>query len=254
MERFDGHTRLTVSGESGEAIIEAEEVLVAAGREPDIGGLALEKAGVDYNRYAIIANKQLKTSASNIYACGDVTGCVHLVGVAEHEGLVAANNALLPLKQSVTFDDIVWTVFTEPQLAHVGQTEEQVKEDYGFAYKVYRQDFKSIGRAQLEQETTGFAKFLCDQYGCLLGAHIFGPGAEAAAQELQLLKALGKPLARLHNVKHVFPTYSEAIVKRMGDIMYLEKMESNPLIRFALKVLPGFRNNIEAVKSQLENS
>nr|WP_225973743.1 hypothetical protein [Dehalogenimonas formicexedens] len=145
-------------------------------------------------------------------------------------------------------------MFTNPPLAHVGQTEEQVKEDYGFAYTVYRQEFKNIGRAQLEQETTGFAKYLCDQNGCLLGAHIFGPGAEAAAQELQLLKALGKPLSRLHNIKHVFPTYSEATVKRLADIVYLQKMESNPIVRMALKLLPGFRNNISAVISQLENS
>ncbi|XUX01448.1 MAG: hypothetical protein TUN42_04010 [Dehalogenimonas sp.] len=145
-------------------------------------------------------------------------------------------------------------MFTNPPLAHVGQTEEQVKEGYGFAYKVYRQEFKNIGRAQLEQDTTGFAKFICDQYGRLLGAHIFGPGAEAIAQELQLLKVLGKPLSRLHSIKHVFPTYSEAIVKRMGDITYLEKMESNPLVRLALRMLPGFRNNIKAVREQLQNS
>jgi hypothetical protein len=87
--------------------------------------------------------------------------------------------------------------------------------------------------------------------GKLLGAHVFGAGAEAAAHELHLLRALGKPVWRLHDIKHAFPTYSEALVKRIGDIAYLEKLARNPWVKLALKILPGFRNNIEAIKTGL---
>ncbi len=165
--------------------------------------------------------------------------------------MVAANNALLPFKQSVTFKDLIWNIFTEPPLAHIGLTEEEAKAEYGFAYRVYRQDYKNIGRAQLEHENVGFAKIICGSNGKLLGAHFFGAGADAAAHELQLLKELGKPVWRLHDIKHAFPTYSEALVKRIGDIAYLEKLAGNPLVRLSLKILPGCRNNIEAIKSQL---
>ena len=251
LKKISNQSELTIIGSSGERVITAELVLLTVGREADVEGLALEQAGVEYGPKAIKVGKRLRTTAPNIYACGDVTGCVHLVGVAEHEGLVAANNALLPLKQSATFKDIIWTVFTEPPLAHVGLTEEEAKAEYGFGYKVYRQDYKNVGRAQLEQESVGFAKIICDSNGKLLGAHIFGAGADAAAHEFQLLKSLGKPVWRLHDIKHAFPTYSEALVKRIGDIAYLEKLAKNPLVRLALKILPGFRNNIEAIKSGL---
>jgi len=246
-----GKSRLVIVGPSGERTIDSETVLLAVGQEACVEDLALEKAGVDYDSHSIKVGKNLKTTAPNIYACGDVTGCLHLVGMAEHEGLIAANNALLPLKQSVNFKDFVWTVFIEPPLAHVGMTEEEIKAEYGFGYTVYRQDYQNFGRAQLEQEKTGFAKFICDSNGKLLGAHIFGRGAEAAAHELQLLKALGKPLSRLHSIKHAFPTYSEALVKRAGDIAYLEKMAASPLVRLALKLLPGFHNKLEDVKEVL---
>ncbi len=251
LKQIGDEFELTITNESGEQVITAERVLFTVGREANVQGLELEKAGVEYDSRAIKVDKHLRTTSPHIMACGDVNGCIHLVGVMEHEGLVAVNNALLPFKQSVVHKDIMWNIFTEPPLAHVGMTEEEVKAEYGFAYKVYRQDYIHIGRAQLEQESVGFAKVICDLNGKLLGAHIFGAGAEAAAHELQLLRALSKPVWRLHDIKHAFPTYSEALVKRIGDIAYLEKMAANPLVRFALKILPGFRNNIEAVKNGL---
>ena len=251
IHKVGGSSRVTIVGPNGEQDIQAESVLLAIGREANIEGLSLEKAGVEHDTRTIKVNKTLRTTASNIYACGDVTGRFQLVEVAEHEGLIAANNTLLPLKQSVNLSDVVWTIFTHPPLAHVGQTEEEVKADYGFAYKVYRQDYKDIGRSQLDLNLMGRAKYIVGLNGRLLGAHIFGADADAAAHELQVLKSLHKPFWSLRLIKHAFPTYEEGLLKRTRDIAYLEKLAANPWFRLVLNIMPGFHNNLDAVIKEL---
>jgi pyruvate/2-oxoglutarate dehydrogenase complex dihydrolipoamide dehydrogenase (E3) component len=145
LKQIGDQFELTIADESGEQLITADRVLFTVGREANVQGPALEKAGVEYDSRAIKVDKHLRTTSPHILACGDVTGCIHLVGVVEHEGLVAVNSALLPFKQSVVHKDTMWNIFTEPPLAHVGLTEEEVKAEYGFTYRFTVKTMKISG-------------------------------------------------------------------------------------------------------------
>ncbi|MBM4313820.1 MAG: NAD(P)/FAD-dependent oxidoreductase, partial [Deltaproteobacteria bacterium] len=104
---------------------DADKVLVAVGRKPDLEGLCLEKAGVACNARGIITNAKLRTSAPHIYACGDIAGPFQLATTAEAQAIVAATNAFLPVKRTADYRNNVYVIFTEPPLAWTGLTEEQ---------------------------------------------------------------------------------------------------------------------------------
>lgn len=246
-------TRLEVQDKAGAtSILEAEAVLLTIGRQPNIEGLNLDKAGVKYTGKGISVNQRQKTSADNIYACGDVTGIYQMAATSEQQALVAANNAVIPLlKQKADYKHLIWVTFTEPPLAHAGLTEEEARARYGNSIRVYRYDYKSIRRAKMEQNDFGLAKFICTKNFKLVGVQILGDRAEELAHEAQVVKVFGKPMHRLHFVPHAYPTYAESIIKRIGDMAYLDWMSSNPFIRLGLKIMPGFRNNMAAIKSKL---
>ncbi len=111
------------NGDLGE--VQADRILVALGRKADLEALALDKAGVNCTPRGIIADKTLRTSAPNIYACGDIVGPDQLASMAEYQGIVAATNAILPMKQKVDYRNSVYVIFTDPPLAFIGFTEAQ---------------------------------------------------------------------------------------------------------------------------------
>ncbi|AKG53234.1 mercuric ion reductase [Dehalogenimonas sp. WBC-2] len=253
LKKAGAMTQLEVQNKAGaSSILEAEAVLLTIGRQPNIEGLNLDKAGVKYTGKGITVNQRQKTSADNIYACGDVTGIYQMAATSEYQALVAANNAVIPLlKQKADYKHLIWVTFTEPPLAHAGLTEEEARAKYGNNIRIYRYDYKSIRRAKMEQNDFGLAKFICTKNFKLVGIQILGDRAEELAHEAQVVKVFGKPIHRLHFVPHAYPTYAEGIIKRIGDMAYLDWMSSNPFIRLGLKIMPGFRNNMAAVKSKL---
>lgn len=136
---------LKVKDSSGaESEIKSEAILVATGRVPNTAGLELEKAGVEYDRHGIKVNKFLRTGAKNIYAIGDVVGPYRFSHIAEYHGAVAALNALLPIKRKVSYENIVWVNFTDPEIAHLGLTEEQARAKYGDKLKIFRYEYKCV--------------------------------------------------------------------------------------------------------------
>jgi len=231
--------------------INAEAVLIALGRKADIEGLALEKAGVKYTPKGITTNSKMQTSAGNIYACGDVVGPYQFAAMAEYQAIIAAFNALLPLKRSASYDNTVWVTFTEPQLARCGLSEEEARKRYGNSIKVYRYEYSKARRAIVDQACEGIAKVVCNASGKVLGAHILGLHAEDLIHEIQLLKSLKEPLSKIHSIIHAYPTYSEAIIKRLGDISYTDSLASNPLFKLALSIMPGYNNNLKSIKDKL---
>ena len=133
-------------GDGGFGEVEAERVLVALGRKPDLDELALEKAGVDCTSRGVITDQTLRTSAPNIYACGDIVGPDQLATTAEYQGIVAATNTILPVKQKVDYRNNVYVIFTEPPLAYIGLTEAQAHAKYGDKLQAYRFDYASMRR------------------------------------------------------------------------------------------------------------
>lgn len=252
VRREDGRVVLDVKGADGTtATLEAEQVLVALGRTPDIEGLCLENAGVTCTAKGIRTDKTLRTAAANIYACGDIVGPDQLASMAEYQGIVAATNAVLPVKQKVDYRNSVYVIFTEPPLAYIGLTEEQAHAKYGHKLGVYRFDYAQMRRALIDGATEGLAKFLCDGRGRLIGAHILGEGAGEVIHEAQVIKAMKKPLHRLNLVTHAYPTYAQALVGRASQLAFLDKMGGSLLVNAALKILPGFHNRLSLARDRL---
>jgi pyruvate/2-oxoglutarate dehydrogenase complex dihydrolipoamide dehydrogenase (E3) component len=116
------------NGKYGETA--GERVLVAIGRKPDVEGLFLEKAGVKSTPRGVVVDDRLRTSTPNIYACGDIAGPYQLASTAEYQGTIAGANAALPVSRKVDYKDNVYVIFTEPQVAYLGLTEEEALRTY----------------------------------------------------------------------------------------------------------------------------
>lgn len=231
--------------------IAADRVIVAVGRKPDLQGLSLENAGVEYNQRGIIADSRLKTSADNIYACGDIAGPYQLASTAEAQAIIAATNAFLPVKQRVDYNNNVYVVFTNPPIAYLGLTEEQAYAEFERKLKAYRFDYTNMRRAVIDGKNIGIAKILCDGRGRIVGAHIVGENAAEVIHEIQAIKAFNKPLYSLNIVTHAYPTYAQALVGRAGQLAFLDRMQKNIFVKIALGVLPGYANRLNLARERL---
>jgi pyruvate/2-oxoglutarate dehydrogenase complex dihydrolipoamide dehydrogenase (E3) component/anti-anti-sigma regulatory factor len=231
--------------------VRADNVLVSIGRRPDLEGLSLERAGVKYTPKGIVTDPFLRTSAPNIYACGDIAGPFQLASTAEYQGTVAATNAALPVRRKVDYGSNVNVVFTDPPIAFIGLTEEGAHKTHSHKLKVYRFDYGNMRRAMVDGEESGVAKFLCDSKGYLVGAHIFGEGASEVIHEAQVIKAFNQPIHKLHAVTHAYPTYAQALVGRASQLAYLDKMAASPLVKTALGMLPGCANRLSLARERL---
>jgi pyruvate/2-oxoglutarate dehydrogenase complex dihydrolipoamide dehydrogenase (E3) component len=230
--RTDSGVTVTLSTADGSRDITAEILLVAVGRRPNIEGLDLEKAGVETTPHGITTNLRLRTTALNIYACGDVAGPYLFSHMAEYQGMTAALNAVLPIKRKVSYDHVPWCTFTDPELAHAGLTEAEARERYGDSIRVFRHEFKHIDRARTDDATTGRSLFICDRRGRLLGAHILGHGAGDLIHEAQLVKTLGLPFKKIQSAIHIYPTYAD-IVRVPARNALVDGIRNHPLVKLA---------------------
>jgi len=181
----DGVT-VFVEGPYGEATIEADLLLVATGRRPNSDRLNLPATGVTVNQQrSVIVDEYQETVVPGIYALGDISSPYALKHVANHEARVVRHNLIHPDDRIKTDHRFVpAAVFTEPQIAAVGLTEEQARER-GVDYVVGRRDYGGTAAGWAREDTTGFVKLLADpETGLLLGAHIIGPEAATVIQPL----------------------------------------------------------------------
>jgi pyruvate/2-oxoglutarate dehydrogenase complex dihydrolipoamide dehydrogenase (E3) component len=223
----------------GKRQIEAESVLVSVGRRPNLEGLDLEKAGVEFDSAGVKVDRHLRTTANNIYACGDVVPPYLFTHVAEYEAIIAATNASLglPLKKT-NYDNVLWATYTDPELAHAGLTEEQARRQYGDKIRIYRWEHKDVDRAKTDLAQNGLSKFVCDNKGKLLGIHILGHSAAELMHEAQLVKSLGLPFSKIASVIHAYPSYSDA-VRQPAKRCYIDILQNNFFIKLFKKIAPG---------------
>ncbi|MBB4009211.1 dihydrolipoyl dehydrogenase [Allorhizobium taibaishanense] len=196
----------------GEAqVLEADVVLVATGRKPYTAGLGLEEAGVVLdNRGRVEIDGHFKTNVDGIYAIGDVVKGPMLAHKAEDEG-VALAEILSGQHGHVNYDVIPGVVYTQPEVASVGKTEEELKAA-GVTYKVGKFPFTANGRARAMQATDGFVKVLADkETDRVLGVHIIGLGAGEMIHEAAVLMEFGGSSEDLGRTCHAHPTMSEAV-------------------------------------------
>ena len=198
------------AGGKAEAI-EADVVLVAIGRVPYTEGLGLEEAGVKKdNRGRVIVDAHFATNVAGIYAIGDVIAGPMLAHKSEDEGMAVAE-ILAGQAGHVNYDVIPNVIYTYPELASVGKSEEELKQA-GVAYNVGKFPFTANGRAKANQKTDGFVKILADaKTDRILGAHIIGPDAGALIAELVLALEFGASAEDVARTSHAHPSLSEAV-------------------------------------------
>ena len=236
VEENSGIIAVTVENAEGErSVMSADTLLAAVGRKANIDGLNLAAAGVEASQKNIKTDERLRTTASNIYACGDVVGPYQFSHMAEYQARIAARNALFPLKTRANYDHYIWCTFTDPEFAHAGLTEEEARQRYGDKVRIYRWQYADTDRARTEVDEWGMSKFICDRSYRLLGAHILGARAGEMIHEAQILKTLGIPLTKLDSVIHVYPTFSD-VVRQPAKMARIDSLLTNPFV----KLLSGF--------------
>ncbi|MCK0139502.1 dihydrolipoyl dehydrogenase [Aliiroseovarius sp. F47248L] len=196
--------------DDSEHAIDADAVLVATGRRPYVEGLGLDALGVKMTERGQIATDHWKTSVPGVWAIGDVIEGPMLAHKAEDEGMAAAE-AIAGQAGHVNYDVIPGVVYTAPEVASVGKTEEELKKE-GRAYKVGKFSFMGNGRAKAVFQGEGFVKILADKdTDRVLGVHIMGPAAGELIHEACVLMEFGGSAEDLARTCHAHPTFSEAV-------------------------------------------
>ncbi|MBW4577061.1 MAG: mercuric reductase [Aphanothece sp. CMT-3BRIN-NPC111] len=228
---------------AGNQKIVVDEILVAAGRQPNIESLNLEAAGVEVGKQGIRVNDKLQTTNSRIYACGDVIGGYQFTHVAGYEASVVLKNALFFPLNKANYKVIPWATFTDPELARVGLTQKQAKEQYGDDVYVLKQDFADVDRAQAEAATAGFAKIITRGNGEILGAHLVGPAAGELIHEVVLAMFHKLKVSALSGIIHVYPTLAEVNSKAALQLTK-QKYAKNQTLQTLLDKFFRFRRSL----------
>lgn len=205
---IDGGT-VTYLKKGQEFTVQADKVLMAVGRRPNTDGLDLEAAGIGYTRRGITVNENFETSVPGVYAVGDVTGGIMLAHAATYQGLHALNH-ICGQTDRIRFDLVPAAVFTMPEVASVGLTEEQCREQ-GLTVRCMKSFYRANGKAVSMDETDGYCKIIVSDDGTLLGAHIMGAHASDLIHELTAVMNAGGGLEMMQSVIHAHPTLSEVL-------------------------------------------
>jgi pyruvate/2-oxoglutarate dehydrogenase complex dihydrolipoamide dehydrogenase (E3) component len=218
--------------------VRADMLLVAAGRQPNVDGLGLDRAGVVHSPRGIVVDDRLRTNVPHIYAAGDVLGREQFSHVAGWEAFEAARNALLPGSASGRPNPMAWVTFTDPEVAQVGLTEMAARERHSDAI-VGRWNLPRIDRAKCDGDEDGFVKIVCDNKGTILGATIVAARAGELSGEISLAVAHGLTVGDLSTAVHAYPTYATAL-QQMASEMALARWTSSATGRL-VNSLFGFK-------------
>ncbi|MEK6260969.1 MAG: mercuric reductase [Planctomycetota bacterium] len=214
----DGHDKLIHVAHRDEVIeVRADEILVGAGRTPNVDGLNLEVVGVQYDRAkGVVVDDRLRTTNPRIFAAGDVCSSYKFTHAADFMARIVIQNALFFGRARASSLTIPWCTYTSPEVAHVGLTEREAKER-GIEVRAFMQDFHHVDRAILEGSTDGFVKILVKAGSDrIVGATIVAEHAGEMIGEIVLAMTNRIGLRRLAATIHPYPTVAEAI-RKCGD-------------------------------------
>lgn len=200
---------VTYTRKGKEETVVADKVLMAVGRRPNLSSLNLEDVGVEATPRGVVVNENMQTSVPHIYAIGDIIGGYMLAHAATFQGIRALNH-IMGIPDKLNLNVMPAAVFTMPEAATVGLTEDECKEK-GIACTCKKSFFRANGKAVCLDETDGFCKLVVGANGKLLGCHLFGPHAADLVQEVCALISVGATLDDLQNIVHTHPTLGEVI-------------------------------------------
>lgn len=190
--------------------VKADRILMAVGRRANVEGLCLEAAGVEYGGRGIPVDENCRTNVDGIYAIGDVTGGMMLAHTASYQGIRALND-IQSVKDGIRFDLVPAAVFTMPEVATVGLTEEECREK-GIDVKVVRSFYRANGKAVSMDESDGYCKLLANTGdGTIAGCHIMGAHAADLIHEAAALMNCGATIDCMRNIIHAHPTLNEVL-------------------------------------------
>jgi pyruvate/2-oxoglutarate dehydrogenase complex dihydrolipoamide dehydrogenase (E3) component len=213
VSRETGGKRL--DGRQGDApfAVVAEEILVAAGRTPNVEALGLDAAGIAYDATGILVDAELATTAPGVWAAGDcVAGAPRFTSLADHQARVAVHNALGGTPARRAAEAVVpWAIFTDPELGRVGLTEAQARAA-GHQVRAETVPMRDLARAVIAGETAGAVKLVAETgSGRLLGGSVLAAGGGELLSEIALAVRLGLPANAIAETLHAYPTFSEGV-------------------------------------------
>lgn len=199
--------------ESGDEV-RASEILVATGRKAATDSLDLERAGVETRRSAIVVDDSLRTTASGIWAAGDVTGGLQFTHVAEYMAKTVLRNALIPGSAKVDYSVVPWVTYTDPEVAHVGLSQADAEARGGTTWTYGLDD---LDRAIVDGTDHGFVKISSDSKGRILGATILGAHAGELLMPIVLAMKHGLTLAQIADTIFPYPTMVEGVKRAANE-------------------------------------
>lgn len=209
VRRAAGKSELELEQKGAHRTIAVDDVLVATGKVPVLD-LGLENARVELGKKGVVVDDTLATTNPNIYAAGDCVGPYQFTHTASYQGQVAVHNAFSEHKIRVDYRAVPRCVFTSPEVAAVGPTEDQAVSE-GIDVRIGMAEIAPLGRANTSEESEGFVKVLVDEDDTLIGAAIVAPRAGEMVHELGLAISLGATAGQVASAIHAYPTFSEAI-------------------------------------------
>jgi pyruvate/2-oxoglutarate dehydrogenase complex dihydrolipoamide dehydrogenase (E3) component len=226
---------IVLAGDGGsEERITGSHLLVAAGRRPNVEGLDLEKAGIEYGPKGLKVDPRLRTTNKRVYAVGDIAGGPLFTHVAGYHAGIVIRNALFRIPAKVDYRALPWVTYTDPELAQVGLTEEQARAAHGEDVVVLRWPYRENDRAQAERQTGGLIKAVTTRKGRILGASILGAQAGELIQLWALAMGQGLGVKAIAGMIAPYPTLGE-ISKRAAGSFFTPRLfgeRTKTLVRF----------------------
>lgn len=229
--------KIILEGEEGEEVVEATHLLVAAGRAPNVNGLELEKAGIKYDAKGIKVKPSLKTTNRRVFAIGDVIGGLQFTHVAGYHAGLVIRSVLFKMSAKENREIIPWVTYTEPEMGHVGLSEQQAIEK-GKKIRVLRWPYGENDRAQAERKTQGLIKVITDQKGNILGASVVGANAGEIINMWSLVVSQKMNVKALTSFISPYPTFAE--IGRRAAISYYGDLPKKPMIRRTISFFKKF--------------
>lgn len=201
---------VTYEKKGKQATVVADSVLVATGRAANTDNMGLEGVGIEFNRQGIVVDDNMQTNIPGIYAIGDVNGKMMLAHAATFQGYRAINH-ILGKDDLINFDIMPAAIFTYPEAASVGISEENAKQA-GLDYSCGKGFYRANGKALSMGETEGLLKLIADKDGKIIGCHVFGVHAADLVQEVTSLMNKNATVEDLKNIIHIHPTVGEILL------------------------------------------
>lgn len=238
VESRENGVAVVLKENGAERRIDGSHLLVATGRRPNVRRLNLEAAGVHHSLKGVEVDSRLRTSNKRIFAAGDVIGGYQFTHMASYHAGIVLRNVLFRLPARSTPKALPWVTYTDPELAQVGTTEADAREQHGERIRVVRADFSHNDRAQAEGSFKGFLKAVTSRRGLILGATIVGPHAGELILPWVLAISKGLKIGDMAGLIAPYPTLSE-ISKRAASSYYTPTLYS-PRTRMLVRFLGAF--------------